>query len=558
MNKIKILIVIFIISALSRPASAAYSPAEGDLVKGSRSAVYLVLAGGKRLAFPNEATYFTWYADFKTVKTITDTELAALSLSGLVTIRPGDNIVKIASSAKVYAVAHGGVLRWLTTPNIAKTIFGDNWSKKVISVPDAFFTSYKFGTDISVTGEYWWTNERDASPTIITDRDSTKAPNPTATTPVTVTPTVVNPTKKNVLLILWDPKRPDAAAPDKTSIERVVFGTAPSVADYFKTESDNHVSVINAGVLGWYGAEYQPEHYWSDDPLIHGKDGFSTGANERRAEAIKKANADFDFKKYDTNGDGKLTFDELAIFIVIPQSGEPADAVSSVYSAETPEQKPMVVDGVTLNTVGELYIGNPLGEATEFGAIAHCFAKQIFNIPDSSLGKFSLMSAPHTDLQIDPYARIQLGWLTPTVIPKAQEVTNLKLGSIEDSHTVIRVDRDQPNGPAAGTEYFLIENRERGFYDNSLPDTGIAVWDVNGSSVSLVRMDTTSGDEQALWHKTANSAANTARELNWTDGARSGVRLLNLTEPETVMVFTLDKKILTELDLRPLPSPIAN
>jgi hypothetical protein len=168
------------------------------------------------------------------------------------------------------------------------------------------------------------------------------------------------------------------------------------------------------------------------------------------------------------------------------------------------------------------------------------------------------MSDPHTDLQIDPYTRIQQGWLTPTVIKKVQELSYQQLSSIETSHMVLRVDRDQPNGPAPGSEYFLFENRERGFYDNSLPDTGVAVWDINGSSINLVRLDTTTplNDERALWHQTSNSAEYTARELYWTDGARSGVRMDNLSAPEAVMIFTLQKKILDELDLEVPPSPI--
>jgi M6 family metalloprotease-like protein len=556
-----------IIFSFAIPASASYSPVAGDLVKGSRPAVYLVSSDGKRLAFPNESTYFSWYSDFNDVKIISDSDLAALTLGGLVTVRPGANIVKIQSSPKVYAVAHGGVLRWLTSEGIAKIIYGSDWSKKIIVVPDAFAVSYSIGTDIDATGEYWWMQERDASPTIITDRDASKAPNPTVTTPIANAPAAVTPTVKNVLFILWDPKRPEDPAPDKNAFERVLFGAAPSVADYYKTESNNHVTVVNAGILGWYTADKPPDYYWSDDPLIHASDGFNAGATERLAEAVKKADADFNFKKYDANNDGKLTPDELSVFVVIPQSGDPVDDIANLYSADNPAQVPMTVDGVTLSTVGELYVGNPLGDKPEFGAIAHCLAKQVFGLSDIavsdgnpySIGSFSLMSDPHTDLQIDPYTRIQLGWLTPTVIKKVQEEVNEQLPSIEDSHTVIRVDRDQPNGPSLGTEYFLIENRERGYYDNSLPDTGIAVWDVSGSTVNLIRLDPTTpvNDENALWHKTASSATNTARELYWSsDSVRSGVRLLNLTTPDPVMVFTLEKKILTDLDLEPLPSPI--
>jgi len=549
---------------------AAYTPTAGDLVKGSSSAVYYVTSDGKRMAFPNEAAYFSWYADFSGVKTISDDDLAALPLAGLVTIRPGTKIVKFETAAKIYAVAHGGMLRALTTTDLAQTIFGAGWAGKVAVVPDAFLTSYKFGADITGAGQYWWANERDASPDIAFDLDPLKAPDavpvaapvapeataqPPATTPAASPPASTGVVTKNVLFILWDPKRPQDAAPDKSVLERVVYGAAPSVADYFDKQSNGKVKIVNAGILGWYSADKPPEHYWSDDSFIHNNDGFKTGAAERTAEAVKKAEPDFDFKKYDANSDGVLSSDELAVIVVIPQYGDPVDEIDNVYSDEL-KATPIAVDGVTINKVGELYIGTPLGSTPEFGAISHCFAKYIFNLNDISVGAFSLMSNPHTDLNLDPYTRASKGWLAPKVIPKVQEIS---VQTLPADGSAIRIDRDQPNGPSLGAEYFLIENRARGYYDNSLPDTGIAIWDVNGGSVSLVRLDNTDSppdDTRALWHLSDNPLASIARELNWSDGARSGVRLLNLGTASPVMSFTLEKKILTLQDLAPIPSPI--
>jgi M6 family metalloprotease-like protein len=562
--KFRAYLAIAVLTALLIPRLPVKAVSPGNLVKGSLSAVYYVTAEGKRMAFPNEAAYFSWYPDFSGVQTISDTDLAALPLAGLVTIRPGTKIVKFETDTKIYAVAHGGTLRALTTNAIAQTVFGADWDDKVVFVPDAFLTSYKFGADITGAGQYWWSNESAASPTIADDLDPLKSPNatpvaitpPAAATPPATTPAATVPTAKNVLFVLWDPKRPQDPAPDKAALSRVVYGTVPSVVDYYKTESNDHVQIVNAGILGWYAADYPPDHYWSDDLLVHQVDGYLTGAAERDAEAVTKAAVDFNFKKYDANGDGKITPDELAVVVVIPQSGEPLDDIANVYSNEL-AQTPLSVDGVTLATVGEVYTGSPLGAQPQFGAITHCIAKLVFSIQDapSTDGAFSLMSDPHTDLQIDPFDRIQLGWLTPKVIAKVQEESNQQLPSIETSHMVLRINRDQPNWTTPGSEYFLIENRERGYYDNSLPDTGLAVWDVNGASATLVRLNAT-GDTHALWHLSGDTTANIAQELHWTDGVRSGVRLLGLGTPGLVMGFNLEKKILTVQDLAPVPSPI--
>lgn len=118
----------------------------GDLVKASGAAVYYYGTDGKRYVFPNEATYKTWYADFSKVKTITDSELAALPIGGNVVFRAGTNLVKITTDPKVYAVAPNGALHWVKSEAAAKTLWGNDWAKWVKDVPDAFFTNYSVST----------------------------------------------------------------------------------------------------------------------------------------------------------------------------------------------------------------------------------------------------------------------------------------------------------------------------------------------------------------------------------------------------------------------------
>jgi hypothetical protein len=135
------------ILAVSGATSACTS---GSLIKSASStAVYYCGANGKRYVFPNDRVYFTWYADFKTVKTITNAQLADIPLGGLVTYRPGIKMVKIESLPNVYAVTHGGVLRWIKSPEIATSLYGSTWKKQIDDISDAFFGSYKFGEDIT-------------------------------------------------------------------------------------------------------------------------------------------------------------------------------------------------------------------------------------------------------------------------------------------------------------------------------------------------------------------------------------------------------------------------
>lgn len=136
------------------PTAQAATISSGDLIKASLPAVYYYGADGKRYVFPNETTYKTWYPDFSGVKTITDGELAAITIGGNVTFRPGVKLVKITTDPKVYAVAANGTLRWLTTASIAASLYGANWGTMIMDVSDAFFVNYTIGAPINAVADY--------------------------------------------------------------------------------------------------------------------------------------------------------------------------------------------------------------------------------------------------------------------------------------------------------------------------------------------------------------------------------------------------------------------
>jgi len=126
----------------------------GQLIKGSTAAVYFYALDGKRYVFPDQNTYFSWYDDFKSVKKISDAELAAIPIGGNVTSRPGVKLLKIKSSPQVYAVSQGGVLRWLSTEELAQTLYGQNWQSFVVDLDDSFFAGYKVGQAITRASDY--------------------------------------------------------------------------------------------------------------------------------------------------------------------------------------------------------------------------------------------------------------------------------------------------------------------------------------------------------------------------------------------------------------------
>lgn len=123
--------------------NAGATASAGDLIKMSGlSSVYYLAADGKRYVFPNEQAYFSWYSDFSSVVTIPQTELEGYPLGKNVTIRPGTKLVKITTDPKVYAVEPNGNLVWVKSESAASTLYGADWAKRVVDVPDSFFTNY--------------------------------------------------------------------------------------------------------------------------------------------------------------------------------------------------------------------------------------------------------------------------------------------------------------------------------------------------------------------------------------------------------------------------------
>lgn len=147
-----------------RPVSAAIAP--GDVVKGSGPTVYFVTSDRKRLAFADERTFRSWYPDFSSVASVADSDLAELPFGGLAPFRPGALPIKGATEARVYAIDRSGALRWLSSEPVARMIYGDDWSRKLAVVPDTTLAAYGHGPDVTAAGQYWWMQERDASPSL--------------------------------------------------------------------------------------------------------------------------------------------------------------------------------------------------------------------------------------------------------------------------------------------------------------------------------------------------------------------------------------------------------
>jgi hypothetical protein len=146
------------------PASAAYTPTSGDLVKtASDSAVYYIDADGNRNLFVNAVTFWSWYSgdwsdimsgnETKSVMTISQEDFDGLNVNGNVTVRAGSRLIKFQNSPRVYAVTPGAELREIASSggddSVAKALYGDNYS--VVTIQNGFEGNYTKGSALTTS-----------------------------------------------------------------------------------------------------------------------------------------------------------------------------------------------------------------------------------------------------------------------------------------------------------------------------------------------------------------------------------------------------------------------
>lgn len=130
------------------PGDLIKIPDDNDVQTLSDTAVYYYASNGKRYVFPNEKTYFTWYADFSNVKIVPLDQMSLIPIGGNITYRPGTRMLKFQTDVKTYIVTRGGVLRWVKSEDVAKGWFGDQWNSYIDDVSEAFYVNYTFGNPV--------------------------------------------------------------------------------------------------------------------------------------------------------------------------------------------------------------------------------------------------------------------------------------------------------------------------------------------------------------------------------------------------------------------------
>jgi M6 family metalloprotease-like protein len=285
-------------------------------------------------------------------------------------------------------------------------------------------------------------------------------------------------TPRKIVVILWDPHRSTDPAPSVPAVVNLLFGQTNSVRDYFLENSGGRFTIDPEGVFGWFPASRPPGYWWGPpDTTDSDGDGWVNPHVQKWAEAIRQADPQFNYSVYDKNPfDGELRPDELGVLIVIPQN-TPFGTNRHALGREFPNPQPLVVDGVTIGTIAEAYIGNPPNLGIVAHELTHLFLHHgdmywTFHNPYAA-GHYSLMDGTTLGTHIDPFAKLKFGWLRPQLIVRSGHYS---LPSIETERFVWIL----MNPAHSIDEYYIVENRWRGTsYDKSMPDVGgLAIWHI--------------------------------------------------------------------------------
>jgi M6 family metalloprotease-like protein len=291
---------------------------------------------------------------------------------------------------------------------------------------------------------------------------------------------------------------------------QINLGGVGSFKEYYQRTSFGNLN-LSVDVYGWYMA---PNGYRTYKNA-------TTTLLSRAAYCADSAGADF--SQYDSDNDGYID----AMMVMHAGIGaEEASAPNSSYYIWS--FRSTWTSSPTYNHSKRVYAYAMFPERRYYtnamvgiGVMTHEFG-HILDLPDlyatnyngtgggpEGVGDYANMAGgpwlnnEHTPCMHDAWSRIQLGWLTPTVINKAGTYTIPKC--VADSNFTYLINTGRSN------EYFLLENRQLKGFDKYLPSKGLAIWHINSNMV---------GKLSQLGNNVNNDTSNEGLSILQADGKR--------------------------------------
>ncbi|MET9680918.1 M6 family metalloprotease domain-containing protein [Streptomyces coeruleorubidus] len=330
-----------------------------------------------------------------------------------------------------------------------------------------------------------------------------------------------------------------------------------SVREYFREVTHGLVDIVGEVVgpvrlpkkLSWYA---------------NGNFGIGRPSGEPRAQFMARdtaiaADPQINYAPYDNDGNG---FVDAFIVVHAARGGEVTGDPGDIWSHKWVLPSAYNADGARIFA----YLTIP--EDAKIGVCAHELGHLVFGFPDlydidgtsEGIGNWCLMAGGSWGMggerptHPSAWCKVDQGWATVSNVTGS---TRLSLPDVKNSHQVHRL----WTGGLPGSEYFLLENRQRTGYDTSLPGDGLLIWHIDEHQpdnsdethymVGLVQADNerhlensaNRGDAgDAYPGSTGNTSfgATTAPSSHSHAGAPTGVSVTNISASGPTMTATVD------------------
>jgi M6 family metalloprotease-like protein len=252
-----------------------------------------------------------------------------------------------------------------------------------------------------------------------------------------------------------------------------------SMRDYYLENSYGKLDVVG-GVTGWYRMSHNYSYYVAHN---YGLNSYPPNSQTLAEDAVNAANPYVNFADYDYDGDGWV--DALIIVHAGPGAEETGD-LDDIWSHKWVMSTVLTKDGVHLHEYNMDPEMHDDGAFNDMGVFGHEFG-HILGLPDlydvdnssEGLGNWSIMATGswnndgRTPAHLDAWCKKKLGFSQVDSLTANQ--TNVEILQAETSPVSYRL----WTSGGGGSEYLLVENRQKTRFDASLPGEGLLIYHVD-------------------------------------------------------------------------------
>ena len=270
---------------------------------------------------------------------------------------------------------------------------------------------------------------------------------------------------------------------DAAHFEELFFsdGVLPdgSVREYFQEVSHGLVDIAGQ-VVGPYRLPLTMAAY------AHGESGTGNPLPNARTMALDAALAadpNVDFTPFDNDNNG---FVDAFIVVHAGAGAEVTNSPSDIWS-----HKWVLPQGELSTDTKKIFAYLTVPEDSKIGVCCHELGHLLFGWPDlydtdgtsSGLGDWCLMASGSWNAGGDipahasAWCKVNQGWVN---VVTQRTTDTVPIADVKTGHTVYRLWKDG----GGGTEYFLVENRQKTGYDKELPGGGMLVYHIDDSTQS--------------------------------------------------------------------------